>query len=292
MQQIPQPKKFNPLSHYMRQPKIYISLPSNGKWWKPGSLELTETGEYPVYSMTARDELLFKTPDALLNGQSVVDVIQSCMPNIKNAWDMPSIDLDSVLIAIRLATYGERMPVKHTIPVINEEMEYDLDLRILLDHQRNNTWIEQVVIDPDFIIYVKPITYKDLSKSSIKTFETSRILNMIQDENLSDEKKLEIFNESFNNLTRVTVDLVATSIYKITTAESEVGDKELIKEFVENCDKEVFKKVQDHITSLKDRNTMKPLEFSTTPEQQAAGAPATYTVPVSFNNSDFFAQGF
>lgn len=292
MQQIPPQKKINPLSHYMRQPKIYIPLPSNGKWWKPGSLELTETGEYPVYSMTARDELLFKTPDALLNGQSVVDVIQSCMPNIKNAWDMPSIDFDSVLIAIRLASYGEIMSVKHTIPVINEEVDYDLDIRHLLDQQRNNIWIEQITIDEDFIIYVKPLTYRDMSKTSIKTFETSRILNMVQDNTLSDEKKLEIFNESFSNLTKVTIDLVASSIYKIVTADGEVGDRDQISEFVHNCDKDLFKAIQNHISSLKDRNTVKPLEFSTTPEQQALGAPATYTIPVSFNNSDFFAQGF
>lgn len=292
MTQIPPPKKFNPLSSYMRQPKIYIPLPSNGKWWKPGSLELTETGEYPVYSMTARDELLFKTPDALLNGQSIVDVVQSCMPNVKNAWDIPSIDFDTILIAIRLATYGERMSVKHAIPVINEEVDYDLDLRTLLDQQRDSAWFEQIVINPDFIVYVKPLTYRDMSKTSIKTFETTRILNMVRDESLSEEKKLEIFNESFSNLTKVTVDLVASSIYKIVTPQGEVGDKDLIQEFVENSDKDIFKQIQDHITNLKDKNTMKPLEFSTTPEQQAQGAPPTYKVPVSFNNSDFFAQGF
>lgn len=292
MQQIPPQKKFNPLSNYMRQPKIYIPLPSQGRWWKPGSLDPSETGEYPVYSMTARDELLFKTPDALLNGQSVVDVIQSCMPNIKNAWDIPSIDFDSILIAIRLATYGERMSVKHNIPVINEEVDYDLDLRTLLDQQRNNIWIEQIAISEDFIIFVKPITYRDMSKTSIKTFETSRILNMIRDESLSEEKKLEIFNESFSNLTRVTVDLIASSIYKIVTPQGEVGDSELIRDFVHNCDKDLFKQIQDHITNLKDNNTVKPLEFTTTEEQQTAGAPKTYTVPISFNNSDFFAQGF
>ena len=31
------------------------------------------------------DEITFKTPDALLNGQATVDVIQSCIPNIKDA---------------------------------------------------------------------------------------------------------------------------------------------------------------------------------------------------------------
>ena len=94
----------NPLQKYFRQPKIYLSLPSKGHWYPEGAIEMTENGELPVYAMTAKDELAFKTPDALLNGQSVVDVVKSCLPNIKDPWLMPSIDVDAILIAIRIAT--------------------------------------------------------------------------------------------------------------------------------------------------------------------------------------------
>jgi hypothetical protein len=34
--------------------------------------------------MTAKDELMFKTPDALLNGQSTVEVVKSCIPAIQD----------------------------------------------------------------------------------------------------------------------------------------------------------------------------------------------------------------
>lgn len=292
MQQIPQPKKYNPLSSYMRQPKIYISFPSRGKWWEPGSLDFTENGEYPVYSMTAKDELMFKTPDALLNGQSMVDVIQSCMPNIKNAWNIPTIDFDLILIAIRLATYGDKMPITHKIPVINEEIEHELDLRVLIDSQQKNQWIEQIVIDPNFIIYVKPLTFKNLTKTSIQAFETSRILNMVNDPNLSEEQKIKVFNESFSKLTAVTIDIVAESVYKILTPDGEVTDADFIKEFLSNADKDLFQKIQTHLQDLKKKNDLPPLELTTTEEQQSKGAPATYTIPVSFNDSDFFAQGF
>ena len=106
----------NPLAKYFRQPKIYISLPSQGKYYPPGVLVETENGEYPVYSMTARDELTFKTPDPLFNGQATVDVIQSCFPHIKDAWRIPSIDMDAILIAIRIATFGEDLDIDIKIP--------------------------------------------------------------------------------------------------------------------------------------------------------------------------------
>ena len=68
------PDQTNPLSKYFRQPKIYLRLPSKGKFYSPGSLVMTESGELPVYAMTAKDELLIKTPDALLNGEATVEV--------------------------------------------------------------------------------------------------------------------------------------------------------------------------------------------------------------------------
>lgn len=288
--QFPMPgQNKNPLSNWMRQPKIYIKLPSQGNFWPAKSVDIPENGEFPVFSMTARDELMFKTPDALLNGQAVVDVIQSCMPNIKNAWDCPTIDLDTILIAIRLATYGEKMVIKHKIPVTAEEVEYDVDLRVLLDQQASNTWLNQVTIGDDLVVFVRPLTYKHMTQTSLKSFETSRIMNMVNDESISDEKKLEMFNNSFSNLTKITVDLMAESIYKIVTVDNEVTDKTFIKEFVNNSDKRVFDLINEHLAELKKNNDLKPLVCSTSEEQQELGAPATYEVPISFNQSDFFA---
>jgi hypothetical protein len=224
-----------------------------------------------------------------MNGQAVVDVIQSCIPAIKDAWATPNIDLDTILIAIRLATYGEKMPFTHKVPVINEEVEYEIDLRMLLDQQHNNQWIEQVAISPEFIIYVKPLTYRHMTQTNIKSFETTRILNMVNDENISDEKKLEMFNTSFTSLTKVTVDLMSSSIYKIVTDTGEVTDARYISEFINNADKEIFDVVQKHLSALKENNELKPLKFETTEEQRAAGAPETYEIPINFNDSDFFA---
>lgn len=289
MQQPPFQPRINPLANYMRQPKIYITLPSRGEFWPKGSIEFPENGELAVFSMTARDELLFKTPDALMNGQAVVDVIQSCIPAIKDAWETPTIDLDTILIAIRLATYGEKMPFTHKVPGTDEDVEYEIDLRMLLDQQQNNHWIEQVAISPEFIIYVRPLTYRHMTQTNIKSFETTRILNMVNDENISDEKKLEMFNSSFNNLTKVTVDLMSSSVYKIATGTGDVTDARYISEFVNNADKEIFDVVQKHLTALKENNELKPLKFETTEEQRSAGAPETYEIPINFNDSDFFA---
>ena len=68
----------------------------------------------------------------------------------------------------------------------------------------------------------------------------------------------------------------------------EVWDKKLILEFVHNIDKEIFETINNHLSSIKTKNELKALEFTTTEEQQAEEAPATYSMPLSFNQSDFF----
>ena len=90
----------NPLQQFFRQPAIYIKLPSNGKFYPEGALTMPENGEIPVYPMTAVDEITYRTPDALFNGTAVVNVIQSCVPAIKNAWFIPAMDIDTLLLLI------------------------------------------------------------------------------------------------------------------------------------------------------------------------------------------------
>lgn len=287
-----QPLKQNPLMQYMRQPKIYIKLPSNGLFWEEGTLNLPENKELPVYSMTAKDELTFKTPDALMNGQGVVEVIQSCIPNIKDAWAIPNIDLDAILIAIRLATYGEHMEISHVVPNTKEEVEHTVDLRRLLDsiYQRT-TWSEEVVVNEHISCYIRPLTYRHLTQTSLKTFEAQRIMSIVNNEEISDEQKLEVFNKSFSTMTDITVRLIADSIYAIKTPETVVEDPKFILEFVQNADKDVFEKINARINELKLQNGLQPMKIQATPEQIELGAPEEYEVPIGFDNASFFGNG-
>lgn len=284
----------NPLSKYFRQPKLYIQLPSQGKYYASGALDFPESGEVAVYSMTAKDELVFKTPDALLNGQATVDVIQSCIPAIKNAWEMPSIDLDVCLMAIRLATYGEMMTLKLKTPVTGEEKDMQVDLRQLLDSFANVTY-NNVVQLPEMTINLRPLTYKEFTNGALKTFEEQRIFNIVNDEKVSEEDKLQAFTNSFAKLTQLTVDMMCKGIVDITMPNADnseepvvVSDQNHIIDFIKNADKQFFNHVQKHLEGEKERFQLKPLTAEATPEEIEKGVPATYEVPITFDQSNFF----
>ena len=122
----------NPLNKYFRQATVYVKLPS-GLQYPASAIEPAESGELAVQPMTAMDEIKFKTPDALMNGQGVVDVIQSCIPQIKDAWQVVSYDLDAIFLAIRIATYGETMDITYTLPGTTEKREHTIFCQIFHD---------------------------------------------------------------------------------------------------------------------------------------------------------------
>jgi hypothetical protein len=282
------PSTNNPLSGFMRQPKIYIKLPSNGAYWSEGSLNVTDTGEYPVYSMTAKDEILLKIPDALMNGQAVVDVIQNCVPNIVNAWNTPVIDLDVLLIAIRLATYGETMDTP--IKIGDLELEYNIDLHVVMDSLMSHiTWNPAVPINSDITVFVKPLTYKDLTNVNIQSFETQKIMSVVNDENLSDDDKIKLFQESFKKLSTYTIEAVTKSIDRIDTNQGSTSDPAFISEFINNSDKEIFNTVQKHIEQLNENNKIKPIAVAVTDEMREQGVTGeTVEIPLTFDPSTFF----
>ena len=279
----------NPLTSFMRQPKIYIRLPSNGEYWPAGSLQMTETGEFPVYSMTARDELLIKVPDALMNGQAIVDVVQNCMPNIKNAWMIPSIDMDVILIAIRLATYGEKMTTPITFGE-DIEMEHVVDLRSVMDTMMNQiTWDPVVSIHQDLTVFVKPLTYKQMTETALQTFETQKIMQLANDEKMNEDDKLAMFKESFKKLTNATVGTVSAGIFKIDSSQGSTDNPIYIKEFIDNIDKDIFNKIQEHLEMLKDKNTIKPINVPVTDDMKEKGITGEVVeIPLIFDASTFF----
>lgn len=282
--------KTNPLKSILRQPKVYIRLPSKGKYWPEGSLNPSVNGEYPVYSMTAKDELLLKTPDALLNGQGVVEVIQNCVPNVVNAWGAPAIDIDTLLVAVRLATYGETIPIKINHPAVEDGTEYDVNIREILDTLQSQTsWDDRFEITPELVVHLKPLDYKTQTEAQMSEFETSRIVGIVRDDSISEDEKVKAFAEAFGKLSQKTISIVAKAVYKIESTAGVVEEPEFIQEFIEQCDAEIFEKIKDRLGILNDLNKLKPLKIQSTPEMIASGAPEIIEVPFSFDESNFFA---
>jgi len=279
----------NPLNKYYRQPAIYISLPSKGKYYTAESYQQTETGEIPVMPMTAKDEIAFKTPDAMINGQATVDVIKSCCPNILDPWQLTNYDLDTVLLGIRIATYGETMDINATVPVVNEQISHTVNLPALLETVKNIEIKDSFTIETGFEVFVKPLTYKQTTNAQVKTFEQQKMVAAVGQSQMTDEQKSQKFAEAHKALTELNFEILSTSFSKIKTPDGQtVEDQDQIKEFLHNADSKTVNDLQNKMLEIRNQAQVKPIKLKTTEEQIKKGAPVTFETPLTFDNSNFF----
>lgn len=276
----------NPLAAFFRQPKIFISLPSKGEFYPEGALEKSQNGEYPVFAMTARDELLFKTPDALMNGVATREVIKSCIPSIKDPWQMPSLDVDAILSAIRIATYGEEMEVQASCPKCQHINEAVVDLRTVIDNLNRIQFNTKVEIDNTMVVHLRPMTYEEITKTALKAFEHQRIFSIINDESLPEQEKLRMFQESFVKLTDLTIDTAVNCIVKIESTSGSTDNPVFIKEFLQKADKSVFEHINDAINKSQKSGTM------STFKSVCQSCQHEWEVELTMDQSDFFGKGF
>lgn len=273
----------NPLHKYLRQPQIYVKLPSNGKYWIPGTLEMPISGELPVMPMSTRDEIMLNTPDALLNGEAVVSIIQSCIPNIRNAWALPSVDLDTVLIAIRIASYGETMEYVSSCPECENSDNYEIDLRQFLDMPVDLSGYENAFEYKGITVSLKPLDYNSLNQQNLEQFEQQRLITMVNDTTIDEATKQRRFQEIFNILTEYTIKNVTGSIEKLTTPEGiTVVDPNHIQDFVENSERILYKTIRDKLLEVKGQFPEKSVTTTCDSCQHQ------YTTPFTFDQANFF----
>jgi hypothetical protein len=274
----------NPLAKHFRQPILYVKLPSQGRWWPEGSVELPVTGDIPVYAMTARDEITMKTPDALMNGASTVHVIESCCPSIKDAWKMPAVDLDAILIAIRIATYGKEMEFSAVCPHCKHELEQSLDLTVMLSKINSADWTKTVSANGLEII-LKPQSYEDYNKNNLLNFEEQRIIQVVSDTGLSDDEKTKQFNVLFNRLIETGINQVSKSIAGIRLEDGTiVNNHEHIKEFLDNCDKSIWEAIKLQLDSIKEQTNWNNINLTCQNEECGKD----FVTPFVFEQTNFF----
>jgi hypothetical protein len=213
-----------------------------------------------------------------------VSVIKSCIPAIKDPWQMPSLDLDACLVAIRIATYGDNMDVTSTCPNCQTLNDFVMSLLGYLDTVSQFVYEDTLQIGP-LTIKIRPYSYREVSKTAIKTLEQQKIFAVVNDENMSDEEKLERFGSSFLKLTEMTVDVICGCIESITTPEGTVSDTAIIKNFIENTTSEIFNTIKDHVDHMKEVMKMQSQQV------KCSNCGHEWSVNLELDQTNFFAKG-
>lgn len=278
--------KESPLKKYRRQPKIYIDLPSKGKFWPENAVYNNTFTQMAVFSMTANDDILFKTPDALINGNATANNIKSCVPSILDPWNMPVIDLDTILISIRLATYGPDMTVNAQCPHCKTENSYDVPLQFFIDHYNTLHYNDTCKID-NFKFKTRPLTYKEFTENQKTMLALQRALT-ITAPTIKDETKRNEFQEKvLYDIADATMKLIIVSIVSVEVDGEVETDAQEIINWMTNTDAKVFKAIKEH-TEANVSAWMTP-KHSVRCGNDKCGK--EHKIAVRLDQSDFFAFG-
>lgn len=273
----------NPLQKYFRQPAIYLSLPSKGEFYPNGALDLPPNGELPVLPMTAMDEITYRTADGLFNGSAVVSVIKSCVPNIIDPWQMPTSDLDSVLVAIRIASYGHEMEFESKCPQCGGENNFGLDLREVMGKITMPDYTKTVDIG-DIQIFFRPLNYENQTKNSLQQFEDQKILQTIPSAEMPESDKLDLINAAIYKLGEMTVNALSQSISMIKAGDDVVTDKNYISDFIRNCNRQTYDLIKNQVQEFRTHTELQPVTA------QCGECSKQYTTPFTLDMSHFFGS--
>lgn len=241
----------NPLIAAYRKPALYIALPSGGKHYNvPPKLSIDN--ELAVYAMTARDELITKTPDALFNGEATVSLIKSCCPDIDDPNAIPVNDLLVILIGIRQASYGKNIDIDVTCPECSYENQLTIDANKLLSNTDTSVKNDSVKLESGFKVTCKPYTLKDRTLLQVQQIKQAKMIDSLVTSTVDDQKRQEMFGKTFVEIAELTVTLIANSIKSVQAPESSdiIMDTDIIKEWLQSITRKDYDVIKSKVEEL------------------------------------------
>ena len=282
----------NPLINLYRNKSFYIKLPSNGRFYDSG-ITLSIDGELGIMPMTAKDELILKSPDSLFNGDTLIDVIKSCIPDIKNPREIPVCDIDPIILGIYIAT-NKKMDLKVGCSYCSEETDYSLDLKYMLAQTEEITENNILEINEKTEIHLRPYSLESEIKTNIKKFHYKRmeyIMKTYDDDQMPLDKKKELINKAFTEAADLSIELISDNIIKVILKDDNgeivntVTEKDYIKDWVANMDKTTHKLVSDKMEKLSKNEINKQITYV------CPNCEKTNKTELEINPINFFIEG-
>lgn len=283
----------NPLQQFMRTEKFFIELPSNGYYYTD-EVEFTDSKEVGILPMTAMDEILLNTPDALLNGEGIKKAVESCVPSVSDANGLLVCDFEVLLLAMRKASYGDDMSFSSMCPKCEKANEYKASVQGLLDTVEQLTPPYEIEIEKNLKVYVKPYSFQSVTLMALESIETAKVLQSMnlsggkinEDEILEQMKNK--YTESIQRIAAIAVEAVYDGIDYLEInndgVKQEVRDKTFILDWLTNLNKKTIDVIQNKISDI-------PIGINKNIDVICEHCDHEWSSEIEINPTDFFELG-
>lgn len=247
------------LEKHKRQPKIFIDLPSQGKFYNSDVVSKTEG--LAVFGMTAMDEIMLKTPDALFSGEATAQVMKSCIPDIIDPWKLVGYDIDYILLSIRIATYGEKIDITTKCPHCDTTNEGVVNLQQLLEHV-NTYEVEKSFKLGNLEFIIQPITYRETTDYSIQSFTLEKQISQADRLSLDSKDRDKMLNDLYQEAAQLSLRVAVSYIAEVIEGEEKEADRETILAWITDNDLEFFDKVKSTLGELTEKWKLPNFEYT------------------------------
>jgi hypothetical protein len=194
-----------------------------------------------------------RNPDALLNGESVAQIITSCVPQVMKPRELLGADVDALMVAIQGATYGDEVTVQTACPECGNTVVGAGSVQGSLATMKEVPTDVKVELE-DLTIELRPITYETTIAAGVSNFQNARSMASIAQIE-DDMEKLQAFNDSYMKMAELNFLVILDSIYSISGKDDDeeefiVTDRDNIREYMENCNSDVGKRVTEQVNLL------------------------------------------
>lgn len=293
----------NPLKPFSRTPKIYVRLPTQGKFYPENFIASSPNNEVPVKAMTASDDMIINNPDALLNGDAVYTIIQSCLNQCKDVHKLLIPDVEVILAGIRYASKGDNLKFKTKCPHCSHETEEIVSIRMLLDASTTIDDLEEkpcyeISDNPEQKVRINmhPSPYDTVTQANIVVFEQARLIQFMQDNpEISMEERNDRLRKSFDRLATFQLNILLSSIESVDIVAvdptgqevvTKVTDKNHIKEFIDDLEKEHAEGINKKLETLNGIGLPSDIDI------QCDECGEMYPMEVKFDPSNFSEDTF
>jgi hypothetical protein len=275
----------NPLQGYLRSPKLYILIPSGGKFSNIESIS-DISQEIPIYPLTSMDETMLRNPDALLNGESMANVITSCT-GISDAHELTANDVDVILLGIRYATYGDELEISADCPECTNNVEATLSIEPILETITVLDDHYEITLDNGLTCFLKPYTFKDSQKAALAAFRETSELNNLINSNSDELARLSSFNKSFVAMAELNIEILSNAIIKVIVPQENEDDmvvtnKNHINEWVRGISKAQADVIIDKLNVINELGITRDVGIT------CDSCGHEFDTRVEFNPSNFF----
>jgi len=228
-------KTENPLTKFYRTATTSVKLPSRGRYYEENTVTLNDDGEISIFPMTA--------------------LIKSCVPDVSNPKKLLSCDIDVLMIAVRVASYGDNASMDADCPKCGTENTFTLNLDTLLNHTETLEDSYEVILDNNLTVYITPGRFDGLVKQQKAAFQNTKLEQAIINPDLSDEQRMKILSRVFEQVSKFNFEIVHEAVQKVLFTDDEgelveITNKNHIGDWLMNIGKATSDKIEEKIAEI------------------------------------------